>query len=934
MPMPFGRTPPQGGLCIGSPPRSVRIAGDRLRLTAVSADGEQRLQDEVRRLGRILGETIAEQRGPEALALVERTRQAAVALRQGRLPGGRDAFAAEIAGLPLGDLALLAGAFTNLFHLINAAEERHRARAIQSRDRLDDPIEGSLAAAVRELARAGGRADEVQRLLDRMCVMPVLTAHPTEARRQTVLDHLAAIAAALDRLDDPRVGERERRIGEERLREVVAALAATGTARTSRPTPLDEIRAGIHVFERTLLDAVPAVYRSLEDALAEGWPGAPLRVPPFLRFGTWIGGDRDGNPFITAEVTRAALARQRAVAVGRHAADVAALWRELSAATPAGAPGLEPLEASIARDRAALGEPPATTRPHRADERLREKLRFTAMRLEAARAGGEGGYPDARAYRADLDLLATGLEAAGLRRLARGRLRDARRRAEVFGFHLASLDLRQHSAVHARAVEAILAAGGRGGYGALPEAEKAALLAELIGRPALPAADVAGLPPEAREVIETLEVAGRARRDAGPAAVERYVVSFTSAPSDLLEVVFLARSAGLRLDELRPVPLLEQLQDLEAAGEIAEGMLSLPPLRAALGGELEVMVGYSDSGKQVGYVPSRVALHKAQLALAQVAEAEGMTLTVFHGRGGAVGRGGGPANRAIRAQPPAALRGRFRVTEQGETIAARYGRMEIARRDLEQMVSAVLVTSFRADAPAAEAASSDREARLERAAAAALDAYRGLVADPDRLARYALAATPMAEVPELRFASRPASRTGQVTLEALRAIPWVFSWNQSRHGIPGWFGLGSALAALVEAEGLPAAQALYREWPLVRGLVDDARLALVQADLDVAGHYARLAAPGDRELFEQIRAEHARTLERLLAVTGDAGLLAPGSAVGRAAARRNPYVDVLSHVQIELLGRLARADGPERERIREALLQTVNGIAAGLQTVG
>jgi phosphoenolpyruvate carboxylase len=873
--------------------------------------------------------------GPRALELVERMRQAAVALRSGKLPGGRDAFAGRIADLPVTDLALLAESFTDFFPLINAAEEQHRARALRARDREGAPLEGSVAEACAELAARGTSAAEVQALLDRLLVMPVLTAHPTEARRRTVLEHLAHVAAALDRLDDPRAGVRERADTEDALRETVSALAATRKSRMARPTPYDELKSGLLVFERTLLDAVPAVYRGLSRALAASWPGARFRIGPFLRFGTWIGGDRDGNPFVTADVTRAALERQRALVLGRYAADVRALWWALSAARigpPAGA--LAELEVSIDADRERLGDAPDAPKTLRADERWREKLRYMRARIQAARARGEGGYPDPDAYRADLELLQRTLSAAGLGRLAGGRLEDARRRAEVFGFHLATLDVRQHSGVHERVVGELLAAGGTPGYAKLPEARRVALLAELCSRASLPAPDRSRLSPEAREVIATLEVVGRARRDSGPEACERYIVSFTNAVSDLLEVLFLARTARLTADELRPVPLLEQLEDLERAGRIAEGMLSVAPLRAALRGELEVMIGYSDSGKQVGYVPSRVALHKAQLVLAQVAESEGVVLTVFHGRGGAVGRGGGPANRAIRAQPRAALRGRFRVTEQGETIAARYGRSEIARRDLEQMVNAVLVASAGADGPAAEDAARAREALLDRAAAAALDRYRTLLADPDRLARYALAATPMEEVPELRFASRPASRTGRITLDALRAIPWVFSWNQSRHGIPGWFGLGSALAALVEAEGLEGARVQYRDWPLLRGLVDDARLALTQADIEVAAHYARLADPADRPVFELIREEHRRTVEEVLRVTGDPALMSPWPAVARAAERRNPYVDVLSHVQIELLRRLRAAEGVEKDRVREALLLTVNGIAAGLQTVG
>jgi len=902
----------------------------------MTSGDDTKLREEIRLLGRILGEALAELRGPGALALVEETRRAGVALRQGSLPGGRAAFAASLADRPLDELELLAEAFTDFFHLINSAEELHRIRSLRDRDIPGaPPLEDSMAAAVAELAAGGASAPEVQALLDRLLVMPVLTAHPTEARRRTILDHLREASTALEARGDPLAGAGERARAEERLREVVTALAATRGARATRPTPQDEVRAGLQVFQRTLLDAVPALYRELGDRLAAAWPGAHFRIPPFLRFGSWIGGDRDGNPFVTAEVTRYALERHRALALTRYATDAHGLWRELSAAPPPGAgPACQALEASIAADRERLGEPPAATRTLRPDERWREKLRYVQLRLEAARVRGDGAYPDAGAYRADLELMQRTLRESGLGRLARGRLEDARRRAEVFGFHLASLDVRQHASVHERAVAEILAQGGLDGYAALPEARRVGLLGELLARPSLPVPDRARLSPEAREVIETLEVVGRARRDMGPEACERYVVSFTSSVSDLLEVLLLARAARLAPDELRPVPLLEQLEDLEQAGPLAEQAARLPPLRAAFGGELEVMIGYSDSGKQVGYVASRVALRRAQLALAQVAEAEGLTLTVFHGRGGAVGRGGGPAHRAIRAQPAAALRGRLRVTEQGETVAARYGRAEVARRELEQMVSAVLSSSSAPAAPAAEDAGRPEEQAISRAAEAALRAWRDLAADPGRLARYALAATPLAEVPELRFASRPASRTGAVELASLRAIPWVFSWNQSRHGIPGWFGLGSALSTLVEQEGVEGARALYRGWPFLRGLVDDARLALTQADIEVAASYAGLAAPADREIFERIREEHARTVARILEVTGDAGLMAPWPALVRAAERRNPAIDVLSHLQIALLARSRTGPPEERELARQAVLLTVNGIAAGLQTVG
>lgn len=901
------------------------------RVRARGDDGP--LREQVRLLGQILGEAVSELRGPAALERVEGTRRAAVALRQGTLPGGRPAFDASIAALPLADLALLASAFASFFHLINAAEEQHRIRSLRARDRPGTLPEGSLAAACEEMKRGGAGADDVQRLLDRLLVMPVLTAHPTEARRRTVLDHLAAVSSTVDRLDDPRCGHRERAVLEDELREAVEALVATRHARSVRPTPLDEVASTLEVFDRTLLAVTPAVYRALEAALEAAWPGRELRVGTFLRWGTWVGGDRDGNPLVTAEVTRAALERQRALALRRHLSDAAALYVELSASGEEGGAGAVELERALAVDRERLPET-AAARGLLAPEPWREKLRFVTARLERARTRAEGGYASPDEYLADLRLLERTLEASGLRRLARGRLRDAIRRAEVFGFHLATLDLRQHSDVHGEAVADLLAHGGLPGYLELDEPRRVARLLELLSRPSLPAPDKARLLPETREAIATLEVVGRARRDSGPAACERYVISFAHAASDVLEVLLLGRAARLAPDELRPVPLLEQVEDLESAGSLAEALLSLDPVRAALRGELEVMIGYSDSGKQVGYVASRAALHKAQLVLAQVAESHGVVLTLFHGRGGAVGRGGGPANRAIRAQPPSSLAGRFRVTEQGETISARYGRAEIAFRDLEQTANAVLVTSAAARETAAEDAAHDREALLDVAAGAARDAYRRLIGDGDAIVRYALAATPIAHVGEMRIASRPASRTGKLRLDDLRAIPWVFSWAQSRHGLPGWFGLGTALEALVQAQGVERTRALYEGWSFLRGLVDDARLALVQADLEVAAFHARLAGEEGRPVFDLVGEEHARTVRAILTVSGDASLMARWPAVARTAARRDPYVDVLSHVEIELLRRLRATSGEEQDRVREVLLAAINGIAAGLQTVG
>jgi phosphoenolpyruvate carboxylase len=480
-------------------------------------------------------------------------------------------------------------------------------------------------------------------------------------------------------------------------------------------------------------------------------------------------------------------------------------------------------------------------------------------------------------------------------------------------------------------------AGGVLGYADLAENERASLLCGLLERSDLSVPrDRQHLSPATRDLLATLDAVGRARRDQGPEACERYVISFTSTPSDLLEVLFLLRAARLAPDELRPMPLLEQLQDLERADFIAKSMLELSPIRAALRGELEVMIGYSDSSKQAGYVASAIALRRAQQALARVADANGVMLTVFHGRGGAVGRGGGPANRAIRAQPRHALRGRVRVTEQGETISARYGRSEIARRDLEQMVHAVIVASLDlGGAQPSGAEQRDRDETLTVAARAAAEAYATLVGDRDRLARYTVEATPIREITELPIASRPASRNPTLRMDDLRAIPWVFSWNQSRHGVPGWFGLGSALDAVIAAGGLEHAQRLYEHWPFFRALIDNAQLALVRADMAVAEHYARLSESEGKEVFALIRKEYERTVARVLEITKSDALLPGSPTIVQTAARRNPYVDVLTHAQIELMRRLrTAASDEERNTLRKALFVTISGIAAGLMTAG
>jgi phosphoenolpyruvate carboxylase len=843
---------------------------------------------------------------------------AATHLRRGDYAGGRRAFAQLIEKLDEEQLEAMARANALECHLMNTAEERERLRAIRARG--EHPADG-VAAALDQLCDAGFRERDFRAFFERALVMPVITAHPTESRRRSALDHLSRISGLLEEQSARARGA---------LEAEVLALHATEDSRANRPTPLDEVETSLDVFRRSLLEVTPRVYRTIEDRLAARF-GGTWRLPAFLRWGTWVGGDRDGNPNVTAITTRIALQRQRAVVVTRYLADVEAVGKSLSMSALRAQPkSIDELMASIETDRERFPEVAAHARPRTVHEPWREKLWYIQARLRGTLDHAEHMYPDAARYRADLVVIDRSLRDAGFAAVADQDLRDTLRRVDVFGFHLASLDLRQHSGVHDRVVGELLARGGKPGYVDRDEAGRRTLLGEVLAAPVSPIRDRDALTAEARELLATLDVVGRARRELGPRACERYVTSFTREVSDLLEVVFLARAAGLAPGELRPVPLLEQLEDLERAESIARSMLDNPVLRTEIGGELEVMVGYSDSGKQVGYVASSMALRQAQLALAAVTAPTEVALTIFHGRGGALGRGGGPASDAIRAQPAVAIGGRIRVTEQGETVTARYARPPIAERDLELTIAAVLGAA----ASAREAPSPpDDERHLAEAAEAARHAYQVLTADEDRLARYTLAATPIEDVAHMPIGSRPASRAARLSLDTLRAIPWVFSWTQSRHGIPGWFGVGTAIEHLVAAIGAESVRSLCERSRFFRALVRNCEVSLVRSDIDVAREYTRLADPDAAQLFQVIEAEHTRTVHALRDTLGMTPLLASRPYLVASVERRNPHLDVLSHVQIEALRR-RRAGSGDAQRLTRIVFTTIGGIAAGLQTAG
>ena len=864
------------------------------------------LRAEVRLLGSILGQVLAEAEGPELLADVERLRHATIELRQTRGPRAEELLAGVVAmvdGFDLGRAESVARAFTVYFQLVNLAEERHRVRTLRARSQAQASVPESLAVTVAELQAAQGEA-ALRGHLEKLEIRPVLTAHPTEARRRAVVDALRRIWELVERLDDSRLSAGERADAERGLREHVTILWRTAQLRQERPDPLDEVRSLMSIFDETLFRLVPLLYRELDRALAgpDESGRRPPAFPAFVRWGTWVGGDRDGNPAVDHEVTRAALEIQAEhILLGLEAA-TRRVGRSLTVSQDSTPPSAE-LLASLSEDEAGLGRRAAEIRQRSPGEPHRRKLLHAAERLRATRLREAAAYPEVDAYLADLALVQDSLVRAEAPRLAYGELQHLVWQAQTFGFHLASLEVRQHSLVLQAALDELAS-----------------------GQP---------LSEESRQVLETFRVMAELQARWGLEACRRYVVSFTRRPDDVLAVLTLARQAvpdgTLQVD---PVPLFESRSDLEKATGVLDGLLDLPEWRQWIesrGRRLEVMLGYSDATKDVGFLAANLALYRAQTDLAGWARANRVDLTLFHGRGGAVGRGGGPAGRAIRGQAPGSVAGRFKVTEQGGVIFGRYGNLSIGLRHLEQVASAVLTAST----PEHEATLAEAERKFAEEAAlmaqASEAAYRDLLGRPG-FADFFGRVSPLEEISHLRLGSRPARRPGGDAgdLAALRAIPWVFAWTQNRCNLPGWYGLGSGLEAVSRRYGAERLRQMNAAWPFFSSLLDNAEMSLAKADPMIAGLYLRL---GDRaDLVELIRDEFRLSRRLVMEVTGHDRMLAGRPVLRRAVDLRNPYVDALSFLQLRFLRELRQ--GGEKGRLADLVLLTVNGVAAGLQNTG
>ncbi|WP_127571229.1 phosphoenolpyruvate carboxylase [Georgenia faecalis] len=871
------------------------------------------LRSDVRNLGALLGQVIAEDGGPELLADVEQLRELAIAALAGE-DATLDEAEALVDSFSSTRAEQVARAFTCYFHLVNLAEEYHRVRALRARDTPAGGKQGpdTLAGAYAQLAEEIGE-EEAGRRLAELEFHPVLTAHPTEARRRAISGTIRRITDLVAANDDPRLGARGRLEIRRRLLSEIDTMWRTAHLRRTKPSPIDEVRTAMSIFEETLFQILPQVYRQTDDWLnGEDRGRARPRAQAFVRLGSWIGADRDGNPNVTAATTRkaATIASDHILGALEREGTRIGLAMTLDEGTT---PPSEELLALWARQRQLSDELTSTIAAEAPREPHRQVMLVIAARIGATRQrNADLAYAGAAELLADLHVVQESLRSAGALRKAHGDLQNFIWQVESFGFHLTELEVRQHAKVHAQT------------------------LAWIEDPASVPEPSVA---PE--EVLDVFRSISAVQKRHGVDACRRYIVSFTRGSDDIAAVYRLAAHA-LGSAEQAPVldviPLFETFDDLQAAPTVLEEMIALEPVRARLeatGNRLEVMLGYSDSAKDVGPVSATLALYVAQEEIAEWARRHGIQLTLFHGRGGALGRGGGPANRAVLAQPPHSVDGRFKLTEQGEVIAARYGNKAIAERHIDQVAAATLLAS----APSTERRNAETAARYADLAARLDEVSRARffeLVHAEGFAPWFAQVTPQEEIGLLALGSRPARRGLSVeSLEDLRAIPWVFAWTQARINLTGWFGLGSALAAVGDLDLLRAA---YREWPLFNTLIDNVEMSLAKTDHRIAQRYLDL---GDRDdLATLVMSELELTQQWVLDITEHAQLLEGRRVLGRAVQLRNPYVDALSLLQLRALRGLRSSTGgaelsPEKiEELRRLLLLSVNGIAAGLQNTG
>ncbi len=927
---------------------------------AITRGNQERLSEDIHLLGDSLGHVIRRQAGIEIFELEERIRALAKTRRIDYDPAVDTRLAYVVGRLDPTEAELVARSFTTYFELTNLAEEHQRVRVLREREREahPQPLPESVASAVEALWKAGVDEYEMRRLLNRLDIELVFTAHPTQAKRRTILTKLRRISAALTDLDGRDLLPAERQSLVDQITAEVTLLWLTDRSRTSQPTVTDEVRTGLFYFDTTLWDALPAVYRDMETALARHYP--TLRPPDrFLTFASWIGGDRDGNPNVTADVTAETLRLHRGLALEKHRANARRLDRSLSISDDLAAVPNELQNAVNAYDQ---------TNAHLNYLKGRypnETYRLYAAQLGADLAEASAGDMIARLKGEELPplrmrtmdnlleplvLIDRSLRREGMADIIRAGLDRSLAQARVFGLHAARLDLRQYSDYNTAVLDELLGQlGWVDGFGRLDGPDRAEALTEALARPNPDLSQLTDLSAEAAETLALFGIIKRAVDYYDPDLFGPYVISMTHGPEDILAPLLLARWHGICLrDDGRPegltfAPLFETRADLRAAPQVMAALFDHPgyaPHLARAGREQTIMIGYSDSNKDAGYLAANWELYQGQDALAKTCAAHDVVMTLFHGRGGTIARGGGPANRAILAQPPGSIGGRIRITEQGEVIADRYSHPDIANRHLQQVVHAVLVASTPEPYRLLPRPKREWLAAMDELAATSYRAYRALIYETPELLTYWSQATPMDEISQMRIGSRPSRRVGAATFDSLRAIPWGFSWMQCRHVLPGWFGVGEALAAFGRTpDSVALLQEMYREWAFFHNLLDNSQVSMAQADMGIARLYAGLVENGRvRDLiFGQVEAAFEQTRRAILLTTGGRELLDNDPVLQRSVRRRNPYIDPLNFIQVSLLRRLrglADPESPEAERIRDTIFLTINGVASGLKNTG
>ncbi|HET7073570.1 MAG TPA: phosphoenolpyruvate carboxylase [Mycobacterium sp.] len=918
--------------------------------TRIGREATEPMRADIRLLGTILGNTVREQSGDEVFDLVERARVESFRVRRSEID--RAEMARMFDGIDIHLAIPVIRAFSHFSLLANAAEDIHRERrrAIHV-DAGEPPQDSSLAATYAKLDLAELDSPTVAGALRGALVSPVITAHPTETRRRTVFvtqhritELMRLHAAGHTETDDGRSIELE-------LRRQVLTLWQTALIRMSRLQITDEIEVGLRYYPAALFRVIPQVNAEVRDALRARWPDADLLSAPILQPGSWIGGDRDGNPNVTADVVRRATGSAAFTALAHYLAELTDLEQELS---------MSARLITVTGQLTALEQ--SCPEKARADEPYRRAVRVIRGRLTATAADildwqpqheldlGLPPYSAPAELRADLDVVDASLRMHGAALLADDRLARLREGVHVFGFHLSGLDMRQNSDVHEEVIGELLAwAGVHPDYGSLPEDERVELLTGELGTRRPLVGDRAQLSDLARSELGVVAAAAQAVERYGPAAVPNYIISMCQSLSDILEAAILLKEAGL-LDASGPEPycpvgispLFETIEDLHNGASILQAMLDLPLYRSlvdARGGCQEVMLGYSDSNKDGGYMAANWAVYRAELTLAEVARKTGIRLRLFHGRGGTVGRGGGPSYQAILAQPPGAVNGSLRLTEQGEVIAAKYAEPELARRNLESLVAATLESTL-LDVEGLGDAAEPAYAVLDEIAILAHRAYAELVHETPGFVEYFKASTPVSEIGSLNIGSRPTSRKPTASIADLRAIPWVLAWSQSRVMLPGWYGTGSAFEQWIAAGPETAAERvailheLYERWPFLRSVLSNMAQVLAKSDLGLAARYAELV-PDEalrHRVFDKIVDEHRRTIAMHKLITGHEDLLADNPTLARSVFNRFPYLEPLNHLQVELLRRYRSGD--DDELVQRGILLTMNGLASALRNSG